>query len=207
MVSYVLIAIGIIITIVLAYLIVKFLPLKYRALTSAALLLLSVFLAYKIYKGVMEPINFDKEKVVKYARVIKNLKIIRDAEIAYKEVNGNYTDDRALLIRFIDTAQFAITETRDTIIKVNEGTRWQPLWVDKEKRIIDTTGYEPVLKNFEGKDYKNMFKVSGLEDREFELQVGMVEKVQGLKVPVFEARIDKASILKGMDSPLQLTIR
>jgi hypothetical protein len=193
---------AVVVAFLIAYLIVKFLPLKLRSVASIVLLLLTVFLVYKIYDGIMKPINFDKAKVVKYSEVIKNLKIIRDAELAYKEVNGNYTKDKAALISFIDTAQFAITEPRDTVIKVNKGTRWQPLWDDVEKRIIDTTGYEPVIKSFEGRDYKNMFKVPGVEGREFDLEVGMVEKVQGLEVPVFEAKIDKASILKGMDISL-----
>ncbi|MFY0604660.1 MAG: hypothetical protein JXQ93_12010 [Flavobacteriaceae bacterium] len=200
--SYVLMLVAVIVAFVIAYLIVKFLPLKFRPIASIALLLLAVLLIVKIYDGVMKPINFDKAKVVKYSEVIKSLKIIRDAQIAYKEVNGNYTKSKDTLISFIDTAQFAITEARDTVIRVNKGTRWQPLWDDVEKKVIDTTGYEPVLKRFEGRDYKNMFKVPGVEGKEFELQIGMVEKVQGLEVPVFEARIEKASILKGMDVSL-----
>ncbi len=200
--SYIMMLVAVVVAVVLAYLIVKYLPLKLRPVASVVLLVLAIFLIYKIYDGIMKPINFDKEKVVKYSEVIKNLKIIRDAEIAYKEVNGKYTKDKAALIKFIDTAQFAITESRDTVIRVNEGTRWQPLWIDKEKRVIDTTGYEPVLKSFENRDYKNMFKVPGVAGKEFELEVGMVEKVQGLEVPVFEARIDKASILEGMDISL-----
>lgn len=187
---------------VLSIVVVKYLPLKLRPVVSVVLILLAAFLVYKIYNGVMGPINFNKEKTVRFSKVIKSLKIIRDAEIAYKEVNGVYSKDKAGLISFIDTAQRAIVETRDTVVKVNKGTKWQPLMVDVEKKVTDTIGYEPILTEFKDRDYKNMFKVPGLDGKEFELEIGEVEKVAGLKVSVFEARTDKESILKGMDKSL-----
>lgn len=193
---------AVIVAFVLAFLIVKYLPLKLRWIASIVFLALAAFLVFKIYDGVMKPINFDKKKKVKYAEVIKSLKIIRDAEIAYKEVNGQYTKDKALLIRFIDTAQRALVETRDTVVKVNKGSKWQPVMVDVEKRVKDTIGYEPILKDFQDRDYKNMFKVPGVEGKEFELEVGTIEKLAGLEVPVFEARTEKDAILKGMDVSL-----
>lgn len=196
------IVIAVIVAFALAFLCVKYLPLKLRWLASVVLLALSIFLVYKIYVGVMAPINFDKRKVKVYSKVIQKLKIIRDAEVAFNEVNGDYTKDKDLLIRFIDTAQRAIIETRDTVVKVNKGTRWQPVMVDVEKKVTDTIGYEPILNDFKERDYKNMFKVPGLDGKEFELEIGKVEKVAGLEVPVFEAKIDKESILKGEDISL-----
>jgi len=186
----------------LAFLIVKFLPLKLRWVASIFLLAASVFLVWKIYDGIMKPINFNKAKRVRFEKVVKSLKIIRDAEIAYREVNGDYTADKAALISFIDTASRAIVETRDTVVKVNKGSKWQPVMVDVEKRVKDTIGYEPIINGFKDRDYKNMFKVPGVEGTEFEIQVGKVEKVAGLEVPVFEARTPKKDILKGMDISL-----
>ncbi len=190
------------VAVALAIVVVKFLPLKFRWIVSLVLLFLAVFLAYKIYDGIMKPINFDKEKTKRFAKVIKNLKIIRDAEVAYYEVNGNYTKDKQLLIRFIDTAQRAIVENRDTVVKVNKGSKWQPVMVDVEKKIKDTIGYESILQDFKDRDYKNMFSVPGIEGKEFDLEVGKVEKVAGLEVPVFEAKTEKEAILKGMDRSL-----
>lgn len=196
------IVIAVIVALALAFVVVKYLPLNLRWLASLVLLILSVFLVYKIYVGIMAPINFDKRKVKVYSKVIQKLKTIRDAEIAFYEVNGNYTKDKGLLIRFIDTAQKAITETRDTVIKVNKGTKWQPIMIDVEKKVTDTIGYEPILNSFKNVDYKNMFKVPNLEGKEFELEIGKIEKVAGLEVPVFEAKVDKESILKGEDISL-----
>jgi len=192
------ILVAVIVTVLLAIFIVKFVPLKFRWVISIILLAASAFLAYKIYYGIMAPIKFNKEKQKRYAKVIKNLKIIRDAEIAYKQVTGNYTADKQGLVKFIDTAKFALTETKNIVETVHTGGG---ITKEVEKKVIDTIGYEPVLKKFKNKDYKNMFKVPGT-DKEFELAVGKVEKVPGLVVPVFEAKIDKESILKGMDKHL-----
>ena len=196
---------AVIVAFVLAFLIVKYLPLKLRWVASIFLLIASVFLVYKIYDGIMKPINFNKAKKVRFEKVIKSLKIIRDAEIAYREVNGDYTADKAALSSFIDTASRAIVETRDTVVKVNKGTKWQPVMVDVEKRVKDTIGYEPILNDFKDRDYKNMFKVPLVDiadAKEFEILVGKVEKVAGLEVPVFEAKTPKIDILKGMDISL-----
>jgi len=198
----ILIILAVVATFGLAYLIVNYLPLKYKWIVSIVLLLLGVFLVFKIYDGIMKPINFNKDKRVKFVKVIQHLKIIRDAELAYYKVNGNYTDNKEGLIKFIDSAKFAITEVRDTVVKVNKGSRWQPVIVDVEKRVVDTIGYEPILNSFEGKDYKNMFNVPGVEGKQFDLVIGLVEKIAGLQVPVFEARTEKKDLLKGMDISL-----
>lgn len=186
----------------LAYVVVKYLPLKYRWVVSLFLIAASIFLAVKIYNGIMTPINFNKEKVVRFAKVIKNLKIIRDAQVDYYEVMGSYTDNEEVLISFIDTAKRAITEMRDTVIRVNKGTRWQPVMVDVEKRIKDTIAFESILIRYKDRDYKTMFSVPGVKGKKFELSVGTVEKVPGFEVSVFEAKTDKESILEGMDASL-----
>lgn len=190
---------AVLVAILLAIVIVKFLPLKLRWIASLLLLFLTAFLIHKIYNGIMEPINFNKEKVTKYAEVIQNLKIIRDAEVKHFEVTGQYTKDKASLIKFIDSAQLALTETKTVVKTIRLGGG---LTDDKEIRQTDTIGYEPVSKYFKGRDYKNMFKVPGVEGKEFDIEIGTVEKVQGLIVPTFMVKTEKKDILKGMSESL-----
>lgn len=192
---------AIIVTGIIAFLIVKYLPLKLKPLISILLLVLAVFLTWKIYDGVMKPINFHKNKKAVYEKVIEKLKMIRDGQIAHKEVTGKYSNSINGLIQFIDTAQLALTNTTTVVEKVNKGTRWQKLMVDVEKRVTDTVGYEPVLTRFTGRDYKNMAIVPGTT-QEFKLELGSVEKVAGLEIPVFFASIEKIAVLKGMDPSL-----
>ncbi|CAM1355242.1 MULTISPECIES: hypothetical protein [Tenacibaculum] len=189
---------AVVVAVLLALLVVKFVPLKMRWLVSLLLLGATVFLVYKIYNGVMEPINFNKDKRVRYAKVIKNLKLIRDAEVKYKEVYGTYTDNKDTLLTFIKNGQLAITETKNVEKTIELGGG---ITKDISVKVIDTVGYEPVLKYFEGKEYSTMFEVPGTKEQ-FELATGRVEKVAGLEVPVFEAKVSKKPILTGMNPSL-----
>jgi hypothetical protein len=190
---------AILVAVLLAIVVVKYLPLKLRWIASLLLLALTVFLVFKIYNGIMEPINFNKTKVIKYAKVVESLKIIRDAEVKYFEVTGKYTKDKAGLIKFIDSAQIALTETTTVVEKENRGGG---IIIDVEKRRTDTIGYEPVLKYFKNRNYKEMFKVPGVEGKEFEIEIGTVEKVQGLVVPTFFVKTEKKDVLKGLNESL-----
>lgn len=190
---------AVLVAVLVAIVIVKYLPLKLRWIASLLLLALTVFLIFKIYNGIMQPIIFNKNKVKRYTQVVENLKIIRDAQVKHFEVTGKYTKDKSGLIQFIDTAKLALTETKTIVEKEDRGGG---IIVDVEKRKTDTIGYEPVLKYFEGKDYKNMFKVPGVEGKEFDVEIGTVEKVQGLVVPTFYVKTEKKDILKGMDKSL-----
>ena len=185
--------------VLLAIVIVKYLPLKLRWIASILLMALSVFLIYKIYYGIMQPIIFNKQKVTKFAKVVNQLKIIRDAEVKHLEVLGRYTKNKDSLIKFIDSAQVALTETKTIVEKEDRGGG---IIIDVEIRKTDTIGYESVAKYFEGRNYKDMFKVPGQEGKEFDIEIGTVEKVQGLIVPTFLVKTDKESILKGMDKSL-----
>lgn len=195
----VIIVIAVIVAFLIATLVVKFLPLKLKWLVSIVLLAASVFLVYKIYGGIMEPIKFEKEKVKRFSRVIEHLKIIRDAEVRYKEAKGVYTDNKDWLIQFIDSGQIALTEVNTVIENVNKGGG---IIVQEERKITDTIGFEPVLKYFKDRDYRNMFKVPGIKNKEFELFNGEIQKIEGLYVPTFLAQTEKADILKGMNESL-----
>ena len=182
-----------------AFVVVKYLPLKLRWIPSVILLLLAIFLGVKIYDGILEPIKFSEEKVQKFSVVVDNLKITRDAEVKYYEVNAKYTRDKAGLINFINTAKLAITETKTIVKKVQKSGG---VIIDEEIRVTDTIGYEPVLKYFKGRNFTDMFKVPGVDGVEFELEIGSVEKVPGLVVATFRARTPKKGILIGMNESL-----
>lgn len=190
---------AVIVAFLIAYLIVKFLPLNLRWIPSILLLVLAIYLGTLIYGGVMEPINFNKQKVELYKPVVENLKIIRDAEVRYFDNKGKYTKSKDSLINFVTNDSIAITETKTIVEKENRGGG---VIVDVEVRKTDTIGYEPVLKYFTNRDYKNMFKVPGTNNKEFELEVGEIEKVQGITVSTFRARVAKKEVLTGLNEAL-----
>lgn len=185
---------AIVVAVLFAILVVKFVPLKMRWLVSVLLLAASVYLGKITFDGIMEPIKFDEEKQVRYAEVIKNLKLIRDAEIKYNEAKGMYAEDKNALISFIENDSLVLTRTSNVEKEVHKGGGIMDTILVKK---VDTTGYEPVIKYFTNRNYREMFKVPGT-DKEFELKTGSIEKVAGLMVPVFEAKIGKEEILKDL---------
>lgn len=180
----------------LAYAIVNFIPKKIHWILSLVFLALIVYLSSLIYGGVMKPINFDKKKKERYSKVIDNLKMIKDAQIAHRKIIGGYEIKPQNLISFVDTAKFALTQ-----IHTKEYTkRVGGLDLKKERRVVDTIGYRALLEDFKGRDYKKMFSVPGT-DAQFEMVVDSVDK-NGVVSPVFRARIAKDIVLKGMDEVL-----
>ena len=182
----------------LAYFIVNKASAKSRPIISILLWLLIVFLGYKIYQGIQAPIKFNKEKKVRYAKVIDRLKIIRDAQVDHKSVTGDYAKKFENLIAFIDTANFAVTETKNIVKTVNKGTDYSPIMIEVEERVIDTVGFKPVKDSYTQRDYKNMASVPGT-NTSFVMETGYVEKIEGIKSPVFQAKVDKGFILDGLD--------
>lgn len=164
-------------------------------------------LAYLTFDAVYQPIQFDKVKEKRYAKVIENLKDIREAELAYKEVTGEFQGDFDKLVQFLDTAEFAITQRRDTTI-LDEEYR-ETYGVDEyiEKVIIDTLGFVPVKDSlFKGdrERYTDMINVpiDGV-DAKFELEAGTMKKGDR-DIPVFEAKVAKSIILADQDRDLVL---
>jgi len=198
MTTFLIIIAGIVVTGFLAYAIVNYIPRKLHWMISVVLIALVVFLVYKINSEIQKPVQFNKEKKVKFAKVIDHLKIIRDAEVAYKKVTGKYTSDGEALVQFVDTAKFALTQTRNVPKTINVGGG---ITKEIEERVVDTIGYEDVKIQFSGLDYKNMLNIPDT-DQKFKIEVGSIEKIQGLFAPVFEIKVDKGLILKGMDANL-----
>ena len=196
------IILGVIATIVLAILIVKFLPVKLTPIISILLIGASGYLSYLIYNAIMEPIRFHEEKKVRYAKVIKQLKLISDAQDAHNTILGKFANNGEGLIKFIDTAAFPITDTHTEIVKENRGTTYSPLYVEVEKKITDTIGYEPVrIKIFKGRDYTNMLNIPGSTEK-FKIQTSAILRANKILASVFEVQIDKADILNGLSKSL-----
>jgi hypothetical protein len=168
--------------------------------------LVIIFLGYKLYNSVIGPVEFNKIKEERYTKVIKNLKDIKAAEMAYNEITGSFTGNFDSLIRFVDTAQFANVQRRDTsyadVAKNKAFGITEGYYI--EDVVLDTLGFTPVRDSlFKGTDrYKKMMNVpvEGT-DAKFELKAGKLEK-SGAVYSVFEARVSKDIVLHGLDPDL-----
>lgn len=195
----------ILVTIGLVKLVDKFIPSKFKPLLQIALWVLIAFLGYNTFQSIYAPIQFNKVKNKRYAQVIKSLVDIRDAQLAHRQVTGKFANNFDNLVKFIDTAQFTITQRRDSTVIDEELTkRFGGVETFKGIVIIDTLGFESIKDSlFKGSDrYKTMMNVPvGKEGAKFELKAGMLEQ-NGSKIPVFEALVKKDVILFDQDKDL-----
>lgn len=204
------IVLGTLICVGLAVLLDKFVPLKLNPIISVVLWLVILFLGYSLYKSVIGPVEFNKVKQVRYAKVIENLKDIRVSELAYQEIEGKFTGDFDSLVQFLDTAQFAIIQRRDTSFADVErnkafGLDAQKGGYYKEQIIIDTLRFASVKDSiFRGSDrYKTMMNIplEIADGATFELKAGKYEKNESL-YSVFEASVAKGLILSDQNPDL-----
>ena len=178
-----------------------------RFVIQILLWLVIIFLAYLTFNAVYEPIQFNKIKEKRYTKVIKNLKDIRAAELAHQEVTGKFQGSWDSLVKFIDTAEFAITQRRDTTFLDEEYKKTYGVDQYIEDVVIDTLGFVPVRDSlFKGDQerYRTMMNVpvDGV-DAKFELKAGTIAKGES-QIPVFEARVAKAVVLADQDRTLVL---
>ena len=168
---------------------------KYRKHITYALFFFSLVLVYQIYQSINSPIKFNQVKNERYLKVIDRLKDIRNAQVAFKSVNGIYSSSFDELIKFVDSAQFTIVQKRDS--SYMQYDRVYRIDMLREVIVIDTLGYVSVKDSlFSSNDsYKKMacVPIDGV-DEQFKLKADIIDK-NGYNVPVFEVRVSKDLIL------------
>jgi hypothetical protein len=165
-----------------------------RIIKSVLWVLIIVF-AYKVYGSINGPIEFNKVKNERYLKVIDKLKDIRNAQIAFKSVNGIYSNNFDSLISFIDAAQYTLIQKRDSsFLEYDRTFRIDML---REVVVIDTLGFASVKDSLFGNSnrYKNMasIPIDGV-DENFKIKSDVIDK-NGYNVPVFEVRVSKDVVL------------
>jgi hypothetical protein len=120
--------------------------------------------------------------------------------LAYKTVNGKFTDNWDELVKFIETGKFTITQRRDSTVFDAEMTKRFGVDMTKDIVVIDTLGTVAVKDSLFGADtrYKTMMNVPvGEPGAKFKLQAGKLDEI-----PVFEASVDKSILLFDQDKNL-----
>ena len=168
---------------------------KYRKQITYVLFLFSAILVFAIYNSINAPIEFNIVKNERYLKVIDRLKDIRNAQVAFKSVNGIYSNDFEELVKFVDSAQFTIVQKRDS--SYMQYDRVYRIDMLREVIVVDTLGYVSVKDSlFSNTDsYKSMasIPIDGIDEK-FKLKADIIDK-NGYNVPVFEVRVSKDLIL------------
>ena len=168
---------------------------KYRKQITYILFLFSAVLVFAIYNSINSPIEFNMVKNERYLKVIDRLKDIRNAQVAFKSVNGIYSNDFEELVKFVDSAQFTIVQKRDS--SYMQYDRVYRIDMLREVIVVDTLGYVSVKDSLFSKtdSYKYMasIPIEGIDEK-FKLKADVIDK-NGYNVPVFEVRVSKDLIL------------
>jgi len=164
---------------------------KKLAIINVVLVLIAIFLAYKVYDSIRQPVVFENNKSEREAKVVQNLKDIRSSQVLFKQNYNRYTANFDSLIEFIRTGELPIV---NIVADPNDTTF--------TKTINDTVGYVKVVDSL----FKNRtnFKVENLRyipytnNQEFEIKAGYIVR-GGMNVPVFEVKAPYKTYLNGLD--------
>lgn len=165
-------------------------------------------LSYLIYDGIQTPIQFDKEKAVRYEKVKQKLIDIRKAQEAYKQIYGGYTADFESLISTMKTMSLpnirAIGSIPDSLLEKG----WNEQQAVSAGLIIRDTIMEPIMGSVFPSDYpiNELGFVPYTENQMFEMGVGEVVTGSKVKVKVFEAKAPFDWWLKGLNEQLIINL-
>ena len=182
---------------------------KHRPYVLGSLWLLILVFASFLFKSIYDEIKFDEVKNARYQLVIKNLKDIRDTQLAHRTVKGVFQDNWDTLVKFVEIDSFTITQRRDSSVLDKEMTkRYGGVKTYKDIVIVDTLGFISVKDSLFGFDdrYLSMMYVPFSKDDQtrFQLKAGFLNQ-NGIDIPVFEAFVKKRVIL--YDQSLNLVLK
>jgi hypothetical protein len=160
-------------------------------------------LGYLTYQAVYGPVEFNKIRDRRYIDVVKKMKDIRDLQLAHRDIEGNYGSNFDDLLKFVDTAQFVITQRRDTTFLDEEYRKIYGVDKYKEDVVIDTLSFASVKDSIFGSSdrYRDIMYIPHTEKKKFEMSAGYIEE-NGNKIPVFEVKASKDVILADQNADL-----
>lgn len=171
--------------------------------------LASIFMAYRIYRIIMEPIEFEQIKTKRYAAVQENMEQLREAQLLYKEAYGVYADNVDFLEDFIAYDSVDVVMRKDSSFMYYD----QVYQMDRNKdtvifrivgRVAALEKLRQVNSDLFGEDLATFMETEGgytypvknealdmlsqipfNNETSFKLATGVVSR-NGVKVPVFE---------------------
>ncbi len=148
------------------------------------LLLAAVVLGYLVVQSVKEPIEFQKEKHYRERAVISQLEFIREVQLAYRDIKGQFASDWDTLRHVLATDSFMIIRVfEDETADHEEGLVFDTTYV-KAADSLKAMGW--VLDSLEYVPYSDGVK--------FDLDAGLIE-YQATEVAVVEVRVRVADFM------------
>ena len=196
-----------------------------KKILSVVLFLVCAGLVYLIYQGIMEPVNFNKEKAHREAVAIQRLKDIRDLQVAYKSVNGRFVSTVDSLCDFYNKGQMTVVmqvSSKDdslamahteAVKKANRKitpAELYKMYLSGDKNLVFAVESKIPVKDtlFKSRpdfviDSLKYIPFSGQQLVEME---ATVRKVSGVDVPLFEARMPYRAFLDDVNKQLRINL-
>lgn len=146
-----------------------------------------VFLSFKLYSIIQDPIKFEKEKEKREKVVIKKLLEIKSAQLAYRDLAGVFAKDWSKLIQTIE---------RDSMPEV------KIIGNPDDSTVV--TVYDTVLVALKTKVFPEGYNLPQLSvipfsgGQKFKISSDKID-VNRVKIPVFEVSASQAQYLKDMN--------
>ena len=184
-------------------------------------------LVYLLVDSIQQPVKFNKLKAYRESIAVQRLKDIRDLQVAYKNVNGKYVSTIDSLKKFYNEGKIEVVmqvgSKDDSLAMVNTkkvtarlrlkgeklNQKLYELYQAGEKNLVFSVNSEVPVRDtlFHG---RTDFHVDSLEFIPFSgeaVEMSAITKmVSGVKVPLFEAKMPYAALLKGLDEQLIINL-
>jgi hypothetical protein len=158
------------------------------------LLLGIAYLGYLLWETIQTPVRFNREKDLRAAVVVQNLKDIRSIQQMYRSLNDTFANNLDSLVRFMHEGQIPVVKLT-----------YDPADTTLTKTISDTLGYISVADSLFGRrpdfDVHDIKYIPFSNKVKFTMEAAQINK-GGVMVPVFMAMALKEDYLVGLDKNL-----
>jgi len=172
-----------------------------KVLIQILLMIAILVLGYWVWDSIQQPIRFQKIYDYRKDKVIAQLAHIRDAEVAYKSVYQKYTGSFDTLIHFIKTESLPLLKMEGSLTD----SMLAAGLTEKEALIKGIIKRDTIRISVLDSLAKNKYVVDSLRfvpfsnGKEFTLGATSLATASGVRVHVFEAKIDYDSFLQDVD--------
>ena len=160
-----------------------------------------VVLGYLCVDSIMKPQRFIEIKKHRYEIVIQQLKDIRTAQVAFKDVHGEYAATFDTLISFIKNDSVKLVRSIGSLSDDQLEAGMTEAKAIKKGLIIRDTIRVSALDTLFGKDYKIdllRFVPFSNNTKEFVLKTSKIMTQARVEIPVFEASVSNTVIFGSM---------
>ena len=160
-----------------------------------ALGIITLILSYRIYRIIMQPIEFASIKEKRYEKITNRLEQLREAQLIFKSEYNQYANNFDDLVSFLQNAQVSIIERKDSsFMRYDKVYQTDMLKDTIIYRIIGQTSARDKLISSNPELFKENYSISDLlyipfarDSTEFSIATGHVDR-NGVRVQVFEIK-------------------